>query len=414
MEEILASIRRIISDEVASGSREAPASARLVAVERSVADTTGDAVSGDLPASRRLAEEAIGAEAIQESAAGHLAVGDQLIDGDERGHLAASYASLEDDAAPMRAASEAVAPETYVAPVETARPLADLPAFVSRSAMNAARNGGSLGYTPVGRPVASEPFVNGRRAVATLAGEPASRMAEATFTPAPRPSLTRQAARAAVAQALPVFAPVEVPEPAEVQDQDERFAAALLDLDLVEQAVQAELAIMSGDAAEAATVASEPTQPIVAAETADVAESSAPEAAPVAADHSFEPSSVPEIADMQVQAKTAPVSRASSVEGTEDRRPENRGEPRFFPAPRPAEAPTAEAPNRLVSGTTTTAVSAAFGTLARTVASNSRTVDDLVTEAIRPMLKEWLDENLPALVERLVRAEIERVSRQGL
>jgi cell pole-organizing protein PopZ len=27
------------------------------------------------------------------------------------------------------------------------------------------------------------------------------------------------------------------------------------------------------------------------------------------------------------------------------------------------------------------------------------------------MLKSWLDENLPGLVERLVRAEIERVSR---
>jgi hypothetical protein len=58
-------------------------------------------------------------------------------------------------------------------------------------------------------------------------------------------------------------------------------------------------------------------------------------------------------------------------------------------------------------------VSTAFGTLARTVASNSRTVDDLVTEALRPMLKAWLDENLPTLVERLVRAEIERVARQG-
>ncbi|WGD31503.1 DUF2497 domain-containing protein [Ancylobacter sp. WKF20] len=411
MEEILASIRRIISDEVASGSREAPAASRPVAVERSAADTTGETGRRDLPTSRRLAEEAVGAEADQESAAEHFAAGDHFNGADEKGHPRVSQALAEDDTAP---AAEVVAQAADAPSVETARPLADLPAFVSRSAMNAARNGGSLGYTPVGRPMASDPFVSGRRAVATLAGEPAGRVAEPTFTPAPRPSLTRQAARAAVAQALPVFAPVETPEPAEVQDQDERFAAALLDLDLVEQAVQAELAIMSGDTAEAATVASEPTQPILAAETADMAESSAPEAAPVAAAHSFEPSSVPEIADMQVQAKTAPVSRASSLEGTEERRPESRGEPRFFPAPRPAEVPAAEAPNRLVSGTTTTAVSAAFGTLARTVASNSRTVDDLVTEALRPMLKEWLDENLPALVERLVRAEIERVSRQGL
>ena len=42
---------------------------------------------------------------------------------------------------------------------------------------------------------------------------------------------------------------------------------------------------------------------------------------------------------------------------------------------------------------------------------NSRTLDDLVREMLRPMLKAWLDDNLPTLVERMVRAEIERVSR---
>src|SRR6266487_2021693 len=37
--------------------------------------------------------------------------------------------------------------------------------------------------------------------------------------------------------------------------------------------------------------------------------------------------------------------------------------------------------------------------------------EELVSELLRPMLKAWLDDNLPAIVERLVRAEIERVSR---
>ena len=40
-----------------------------------------------------------------------------------------------------------------------------------------------------------------------------------------------------------------------------------------------------------------------------------------------------------------------------------------------------------------------------------RTVEELVSELMRPMLKTWLDENLPAIVERLVRSEIERISR---
>ena len=58
------------------------------------------------------------------------------------------------------------------------------------------------------------------------------------------------------------------------------------------------------------------------------------------------------------------------------------------------------------------AVDAAFNSLAQTVlVANSRTLDDLVREMLRPMLKAWLDDNLPNMVERLVRAEIERVAR---
>jgi uncharacterized protein len=56
-------------------------------------------------------------------------------------------------------------------------------------------------------------------------------------------------------------------------------------------------------------------------------------------------------------------------------------------------------------------VNAAFGSLAQTMLGRGRTLEDLVQEMMRPMLKEWLDENLPGLVERMVRAEIERVSR---
>ena len=39
------------------------------------------------------------------------------------------------------------------------------------------------------------------------------------------------------------------------------------------------------------------------------------------------------------------------------------------------------------------------------------TVEDLVRELMRPMLKEWLDANLPGIVDRLVRQEIERIAR---
>ncbi|GGK43690.1 PopZ family protein [Salinarimonas ramus] len=67
---------------------------------------------------------------------------------------------------------------------------------------------------------------------------------------------------------------------------------------------------------------------------------------------------------------------------------------------------------RLLSEATDSAVGNHFNMLAHAVLSNQgRTLEDLVKEMLRPMLKDWLDDNLPSIVERLVRAEIERVSR---
>jgi len=65
-----------------------------------------------------------------------------------------------------------------------------------------------------------------------------------------------------------------------------------------------------------------------------------------------------------------------------------------------------------MSANTANAVDSAFNSLANTIlGQNARTLEDLVKEMLRPMLKSWLDDNLPGLVERIVRAEIERVSR---
>jgi cell pole-organizing protein PopZ len=77
------------------------------------------------------------------------------------------------------------------------------------------------------------------------------------------------------------------------------------------------------------------------------------------------------------------------------------------PPPRPLHVDTG-----LLSNAASAAVHSAFGTLAHSVlVQNTRTLEDLVKEMLRPMLKSWLDDNLPVMVERLVRAEIERVSR---
>jgi cell pole-organizing protein PopZ len=70
----------------------------------------------------------------------------------------------------------------------------------------------------------------------------------------------------------------------------------------------------------------------------------------------------------------------------------------------------------MLSGDTSQAVQSAFNRLADTVlsrATGDRSIEELTRELLRGMLKQWLDDNLPSLVERLVREEIERVARHG-
>lgn len=93
-------------------------------------------------------------------------------------------------------------------------------------------------------------------------------------------------------------------------------------------------------------------------------------------------------------------------------------------SPPPAEpAPVAAPVAALVSAPAAAAAAAALGQLSRAVAQDRAAVisrapglsiEEVVREELRPLLKEWLDTHLPPLVERLVRAEIERVmSRAG-
>lgn len=59
-------------------------------------------------------------------------------------------------------------------------------------------------------------------------------------------------------------------------------------------------------------------------------------------------------------------------------------------------------------------VAASFSELAAAIRDDHlRDSDAIVREVMRPMLQEWLDENLPRLVEQLVREEIERIARGG-
>lgn len=92
--------------------------------------------------------------------------------------------------------------------------------------------------------------------------------------------------------------------------------------------------------------------------------------------------------------------------------------PRYLPP-----APAVTAPHRanfsaddsLLSESSSEATQAAFNRLADTItrrALGERPIADITQELLRGMLKQWLDDNLPKIVERLVREEIERVVRR--
>lgn len=96
--------------------------------------------------------------------------------------------------------------------------------------------------------------------------------------------------------------------------------------------------------------------------------------------------------------------------------------PAVVPPATPAGVPPA--PGSLpvfVAPAAAAAAASSVGALMRTLASERTTaisrqgptIEDLVREEMRPLIKAWLDTHLPPLVERLVRAEIERVVSRG-
>ena len=82
--------------------------------------------------------------------------------------------------------------------------------------------------------------------------------------------------------------------------------------------------------------------------------------------------------------------------------------------PDPVPMPVIEEP--IVSHIAEVAAASAFGHLAQTIAmpGHGRTLEDVVRELLRPMLKTWLDENLPTIVQATVDEEVSRISRRRL
>ncbi|MBX8782954.1 DUF2497 domain-containing protein [Ochrobactrum sp. GRS2] len=84
----------------------------------------------------------------------------------------------------------------------------------------------------------------------------------------------------------------------------------------------------------------------------------------------------------------------------------------FETAPQTVSAPVQD--KSLISEAAEKQVAASFGSLSQAlIEEQKRLLNEKMEAMLRPMLQEWLDTNLPPLVERLVREEIERVVRRG-
>lgn len=91
------------------------------------------------------------------------------------------------------------------------------------------------------------------------------------------------------------------------------------------------------------------------------------------------------------------------------------------PAPVHTPPPAAPAPvfnhddiaDKMVGDHAASAAASAFGSLssALLMPKDGRTLEDVVRELLRPLLKEWLDQNLPRIVETKVEEEVHRISR---
>jgi cell pole-organizing protein PopZ len=89
------------------------------------------------------------------------------------------------------------------------------------------------------------------------------------------------------------------------------------------------------------------------------------------------------------------------------------------PAPEPAYTSPSpvfdrdEAADNLVGDHAASAAASAFGSLssALLMPKDGRTLEDVVRELLRPLLKEWLDQNLPRIVETKVEEEVHRIAR---
>jgi cell pole-organizing protein PopZ len=158
-----------------------------------------------------------------------------------------------------------------------------------------------------------------------------------------------------------------------------------------------------------------------------ISEDDAPQAEAAEAQHqepaAFEPAPEPEPEPeaahddvLELTERVAPPAESiGDIDAYEKPAPTPAPAPVAAPAPTPAPAPvfSRKPEERLVSEPSASAAASAFDNLSAAIAlpPAGRTLEDLAGELLRPLLKAWLDENLPGIVQAKVAEEVERISR---
>ena len=129
--------------------------------------------------------------------------------------------------------------------------------------------------------------------------------------------------------------------------------------------------------------------------------------------------SPPEDEDDGVLELTEKVETHGDIDVYAAAAPEPEPEPAYTPPPEPTawadDAPDVGPGAGLVGDPAAAAAAAAFGALSSQLLMprDGRTLEDLVRELLRPLLKQWLDDNLPRIVQDTVQSEVERIARGG-
>ena len=176
-------------------------------------------------------------------------------------------------------------------------------------------------------------------------------------------------------------------------------------------------------------IISEDDQPAETAAPAAAAPPASADAAPEPAPFPTPEPAVAEVEDDVLDLTEAYEAPAVETIGDLDVLTPEEPEPVYTPEPEPAPAPVAATPDYdpLVGESAAASAASAFAGLhalkkpaapAPAPASDlnfvsGSTVEGMVAEMLRPMLKSWLDANLPGIVEDAVRKEVERIARDA-